>query len=50
MITYIITGAPKIGVIAFSGITPEKIGKTLTILHINAIKEPIRIVDGNNDL
>ena len=45
-----ITGAPKIGVIAFKGMTPENIGNTLIRLHNRAMNEPIRIVQGRRDL
>ncbi len=50
MITYIMTGAPKTGVMAFNGIIPAEPGITLIKLHNNAIKVPVSIVAGKRDL
>ena len=47
-ITYMITGAPIIGVIAFSGIMPASPGRVVIILHKSAVAEPHRIVSGNS--
>lgn len=44
------TGAPKIGVMAFRGIVPAEPGITLIRLHNNAMKAPVSIVTGNRDL
>ncbi len=44
------TGAPKIGVMAFRGMTPPVSGITLIRLHNKAANAPIRIVKGSRDL
>ncbi len=46
---YIITGAPMIGVIAFSGIMLPVAGVVLSRLHRRATKPPVIMVQGIRD-
>jgi len=46
MSTYIIIGAPTIGVMAFNGIRPLSPGRELIKLQIRAIEAPVSMVTG----
>ena len=48
IITYIITGAPTRGVMAFRGSTLSLPGNTVRRLHSNATHEPAKIVTGSS--
>lgn len=50
MITYIMTGAPKIGVTALSGKILLVPGKTITRLHNKATQAPVNNVTGTSIL
>lgn len=46
--TYIMTGAPTIGVTTFKGNIPPSLGREHSKLHNKAIKEPLNSVTGNS--